>query len=101
MESLGYVMLYFCRGSLPWHGLKTGHEVFLKKRSTSTQDLCQGLPCEFASYIDYTRSLGFDEQPDYAKLRGLFSEALVRARVYHDCVWDWDIKKFLVPKHEW
>jgi casein kinase 1 delta/casein kinase I family protein HRR25 len=66
MESLGYVLLYLSRGSLPWQGLKavTDEErnvlIREKKMSLSVEMLCEGLlPHEFAAYIDYTRSLGF------------------------------------------
>ncbi|KAM7210670.1 casein kinase [Rhypophila decipiens] len=44
-----------------------------KKISLSGKDLCRDtLPSEFATYIDYTRSLGFDDKPNYSYLRELF-----------------------------
>ncbi|KAJ9161136.1 Casein kinase I isoform delta [Coniochaeta hoffmannii] len=72
LESLGYVFVYFARGSLPWQGLKAATDnekderIRQMKESLSGEALCNGiLPGQFATYIDYTRSLGFDDQPDY------------------------------------
>ena len=50
MESLGYVFLYFLRGSLPWQGLKAAtkrhkyERISEKKMSTPIEDLCKGFP---------------------------------------------------------
>ena len=47
MESLGYVLMYFNRGSLPWQGLKATTKLQMrekiseKKMSTSVEILCQ------------------------------------------------------------
>jgi casein kinase I family protein HRR25 len=52
MESLGYVLMYFCRGSLPWQGLRAGTKkqkydrIMEKKMTTSTEVLCRGYPNE-------------------------------------------------------
>jgi hypothetical protein len=35
--------------------------------------LCEGLPAEFAVFLNYTRSLEFKQKPDYQYLRDLFS----------------------------
>ncbi|GJN15397.1 hypothetical protein PR202_gb02308 [Eleusine coracana subsp. coracana] len=57
MESLGYVLMYFLRGSLPWQGLKAGNKkqkyekISERKIATSTEALCRGYPTEFASYF--------------------------------------------------
>ena len=57
MESIGYVLLYFLRGSLPWMGLpgKTKFEKFravkFKKRDTPIDELCKDLPSEFKDYM--------------------------------------------------
>ncbi|KAG8427295.1 serine/threonine protein kinase [Metarhizium acridum] len=54
LEALGYVMLYFCRGSLPWQGLKAAttkqkyDRIMEKKMNTPTEILCHGIPDEFA-----------------------------------------------------
>ncbi|KAL1404121.1 hypothetical protein pipiens_019049 [Culex pipiens pipiens] len=78
MESLGYVMMYFNRGSLPWQGLKATNKkqkyekISEKKMSTPIEVLCKGFPAEFAMYLNYCRSLRFDEGPDYMYLRQLF-----------------------------
>lgn len=78
MESLGYVMMYFNRGSLPWQGLKATNKkqkyekISEKKMSTPIEVLCKGFPAEFAMYLNYCRSLRFEESPDYMYLRQLF-----------------------------
>ena len=52
MESLGYVFMYFLRGSLPWQGLKAAtkrqkyERISEKKMSTPIEDLCKGFSCE-------------------------------------------------------
>ena len=33
--------------------------------STPIDVLCKGAPCEFATYLNYCRSLRFEEKPDY------------------------------------
>ncbi|GKV35738.1 hypothetical protein SLEP1_g43963 [Rubroshorea leprosula] len=98
LESLGYVFMYFLRGSLPWQGLKAGtkkqkyEKICEKKVSTSIEVLCQGYPTEFASYFHYCRALCFDEKPDYAYLRRLFHDLFIREGFQFDDVFDWTMK---------
>jgi hypothetical protein len=95
MESLGYVMLYYLRGSLPWRGLEATSQkkkydlIFEKKRNTSIEVLCRGLPQEFVVYLNYARSLGFDDEPDYDYLRNLFRYLFIREGFQKDYVFDW------------
>ena len=99
LESLGYVMMYFCRGSLPWQGLKAATKkqkydrIMEKKMTTSTEFLTRGFPNEFAIYLNYTRSLRFDDKPDYSYLRKLFRDLFVREGFQYDYVFDWTIFK--------
>ncbi|CAG8708325.1 4678_t:CDS:2, partial [Ambispora leptoticha] len=100
LESLGYVMMYFCRGSLPWQGLKAATKkqkydrIMEKKMTTPTELLCRGFPNEFAIYLNYTRSLRFDDKPDYSYLRKLFRDLFVREGFQYDYVFDWTIFKY-------
>ncbi|KAG6582742.1 Casein kinase 1-like protein 11, partial [Cucurbita argyrosperma subsp. sororia] len=63
LESLGYVLMYFLRGSLPWQGLKAGtkkqkyDKISEKKMLTPVEVLCKSYPSEFTSYFHYCRSL--------------------------------------------
>lgn len=47
MESLGYVLMYFNKGSLPWQGLKAANKkqkyekISEKKMSTNVEVLCK------------------------------------------------------------
>jgi casein kinase I homolog HRR25 len=105
LESLGYVMMYFCRGSLPWQGLKAATKkqkydrIMEKKMTTSTEILCRGFPNEFAIFLNYTRSLRFDDKPDYAYLRKLFRDLFVREGFQYDYVFDWTIFKYVLTFH--
>jgi casein kinase 1 delta/casein kinase I family protein HRR25 len=101
LESLGYVLIYFARGSLPWQGLKAATRkekndmIKEKKESLSGEKLCEGLlPDEFATYIDYTRSLGFENKPDYAYLRKLFRRLFISQGFKYDYIFDWTEKRF-------
>ncbi|CAD7952959.1 unnamed protein product [Amoebophrya sp. A25] len=80
LEAIGHMMFYFLRGNLPWQGLpaKTKDEKYRKikekKIETPIDVLCGGIPEEFGTYLQYVRSLRFQDRPDYAYLRGLFQE---------------------------
>ncbi|XP_076885745.1 casein kinase 1-like protein 2 [Bidens hawaiensis] len=100
LESLGYVLMYFLRGSLPWQGLKAGNKkqkyekISEKKVSTSIESLCRGYPTEFASYFHYCRSLRFDDKPDYAYLKRIFRDLFIREGFQFDYIFDWTILKY-------
>lgn len=98
LESLGYVLMYFIRGSLPWQGLKANtkkqkyERIMDRKMSTSTEQLCKGFPTEFRSYFEYCRSLRFEDRPDYAYLKRLFKELFYRKGFQYDNMFDWTVQ---------
>ncbi|EQL00648.1 casein kinase I isoform delta [Ophiocordyceps sinensis CO18] len=100
LESLGYVLLYFARGSLPWQGMKAANDherselIKNRKMSLSAEELCEGLPQEFTQYIEHARSLAFEERPKYAYLRRLFRRLFTAQGYQHDNVFDWTEKLF-------
>jgi casein kinase 1 delta len=100
MESLGYVFMYFLRGSLPWQGLKAAtkrqkyERISEKKMSTPIEELCKTFPSEFATYLNFCRSLRFDDKPDYSYLRQLFRNLFHRQGFTYDYVFDWNMLKF-------
>lgn len=101
MEALGYMIVYFIRGSLPWQGIK-GHNqttrdqlVLEQKQKISTAELCEGLPDEFATYLDYVRNLRYHDKPDYNYLRQTFRDLFHRYHFEYDNVYDWTIREFL------
>jgi casein kinase 1 len=100
LESLGYVLMYFLRGSLPWQGLKAGtkkqkyEKISEKKMSTPIEVLCKAYPSEFASYFHYCRSLRFDDKPDYAYLKRIFRDLFIREGILQ-------VNKFVILSVIW
>jgi len=94
LESLGYVFMYFLRGSLPWQGLKARNKhryqkIIEKKQTTTIEELCEGYPEEFGVYLNYVRKLDFEETPDYDYLRRLFANVMRKNNDVDDGVYDW------------
>ena len=110
LESVGYVLMYFLRGNLPWQGLKVRSKedrykkILEKKRETTTEDLCKDFPREFFEYVDYTRNLEYEENPDYDFLRKKFTDVLKELNEEMDYIYDWttgtDLKKRVNKKKE-
>lgn len=79
LESVGYMLVYFLKGGLPWQGAKkkagrTHIECIGDiKNSTHLDVLCENIPECFKEYIILTRSIDFSGEPDYDKLRQLFT----------------------------
>ncbi|EAN83292.1 casein kinase, putative [Trypanosoma cruzi] len=99
LEGIGYILMYFLRGSLPWQGLPaaTKQEKYVAiakcKMSLSLETLCKGFPAEFAAYLNYTRGLRFEDKPDYSYLKRLFRELFIREGYHVDYVFDWTLKR--------
>lgn len=95
LEAIGYVLIYFSRGHLPWQGFKasTKEEKYRKiaecKISTSMEKLTKSCHPVFATYMNYCRALRFEDRPDYAYLRRLFKDVFKREGFNHDGVFDW------------
>jgi len=103
LEALGYVLMYFLRGSLPWQGLKAATKkqkydmISEKKMSTPVEVLCRGYPSEFGTYLNYCRSLKFADKPDYSYLRKMFKDLFFREGYAYDHNFDWTLKNQSAP----
>lgn len=121
IESLGYVLMYFLRGSLPWQGLKAAtkkqkyERISERRMGTPIDVLCRGYPSEFVTYFQYVRSLRFDDKPDYSYLRKLLRDLFVAEGMQrcgektqqHRCsgftwdyVFDWTIMKYAFAREQ-
>ena len=95
LESLGYMMIYFCKGELPWMNVKGKtkeikyKKIMEKKLEMKPDILCQGLPDEFNQYFKYVRELQFTEEPKYDFLLGLFNSAMKKNNIKNDFKFDW------------
>lgn len=89
LESIGYMLLYFVHGKLPWQGLpvnnssNTGNNdkyenIFITKKMIHLDELCANLPPEYYHYMLYVRSLKFTQEPNYRYLITMFTKLLYR-----------------------
>ena len=99
LEALGYILVYFLRGDLPWQGLKAKNmkekyeKIKEKKVTTQLSDLCKGFPEETQTFISYARELRFEDKPDYSYLKKLIRQMAERENIQFDYDFDWVQKK--------
>lgn len=95
LESIGYLLIYFLKGSLPWQSAKAQNKTERYKQiadckmNTPVEELCKDLPQEFTTYMTYVRGLSFTDQPDYKFLKKLFRQCLVERGHRFDLEYDW------------
>ncbi len=96
LEGLGYVLLYFILGDLPWHGMRadTKEERYNKimecKSALSIEELCEGLPSVFAKYMYYCKGLTFEQAPDYSMLKRMFKDYFLKCDYDKEFDFDWN-----------
>ncbi len=95
LESVGYCLIYFMKGELPWQSLKSkvpierSNKVMEIKIQTSIESLCKGCPKEMEIFMHYVRDLRFDEKPDYSYLRKILRDVAQSNNIVYDGVFDW------------
>ena len=94
LESLAYVLISLYKG-LPWDKVKSKNieEVSKKiidmKLNIDTKIVCEGMPSEIGEFLKYTRSLDFEEKPNYSYLLNLFYQILNNISEINDYVFSW------------
>lgn len=94
LESVGYMLVYFLNGVLPWQGLKEKkNEDKIKligdtKRWTSLSKLCKDLPNCFLEYIKYCRKLSFNDKPNYEHLKKLLTDEAIKSNSKSEFCWN-------------
>lgn len=95
LESLGYMLIYLYKNKLPWEDIDSNnlrdvaYKLFDIKALFPINDLCKDLPYEMTEYMIYTKSLKFDEKPNYSYLRKLFEIMLTKISSANDLKFSW------------
>ena len=69
-----------------------------KKKEISTEELCAECPKVFYEFVNYSKKLGFNEEPKYDEYKNKFVNYIVnKKKEKFDYIFDWttedDIKK--------
>ena len=82
LQSLGYMLIYFIKGELPWSdiNIKNTEEkikiILEMKKSIKNDELTQGLPEEIKIFMDYISKMKFEEEPNYSYLKKLILDVI-------------------------
>jgi len=78
LESLGYMMLYFYLGELPWQDLIVGSNKTINEEIKQMKKnlKLEGLPEVLVNYIKYIKSMEFVENPNYFLIIDNFKRAI-------------------------
>ena len=94
--SLGYMLVYLIKRSLPWRkefkGLtkKKYAETLHNKDSDGNGELFKKIPQELIEYIKYAKNIKFEEEPNYQYLRSLFYNLLEKKNLnYRTLIFSW------------
>lgn len=80
--SIGYVLADLCLGQLPWSNItiqdknERRNRIQIMKRSRQATEMFHETNLSMTEYMDIVQNLGFEEYPEYSKLRQLFREDL-------------------------
>ena len=108
LESLGYILVYFLKGKLPWMNINYQNKanmlsseqknllILKKKQETSLEQLCENLPVEFLEYFKYVKELNFNEIPDYQMLIKKFKKLFKDPE--QNLTFDWENNKINTKK---
>ena len=99
IEVIAYNLIYFAKGKLPWQGIKSKNKkdkykkIMESKQEYGEEKLCEGLPEEFPTLLQYARKLDFEEKPDYKNIKIMFKQLIKDKKQKLDWKFDWDIVK--------
>ena len=73
LESLGFVLLYLLKGSLPWQEVSSDYDKIMEMKQSMlrSESLFANTPSCFKQYFKYIATLGFPDRPDYGHMRDL------------------------------
>ena len=95
LESVGYILIYFLKGKLPWQNIKATtkedkyQKILEKKMEISSKELYKGYPNELAEFLEYTKNIEYNERPNYDMLRKLFDDIMLKEKYNYDYIYDW------------
>ena len=98
LESLGYTLIYFLKGTLPWHQIPDdlkhctpiwALKMTLIRSKIYFEDLYDNIPIEFKTYLKYVADLRFLSEPNYDYLQNLFRDLMKKEGHDYDFKYDW------------
>jgi serine/threonine protein kinase len=98
LESVGHLLIYLLKGCLPWQNLQATNkkekydQILQKKVETPIDILCQNLPMEFGSFLEYCRKMKFNERPDYSYILRMFKDLFFKHGYIYDMIYDWSLQ---------
>ncbi len=96
LESLGYILIYLYKGSLPWQNIRNDtdknkkYKIISKLKSEKNifHKCLENMPIEFKVFLDYSKNLKFEDEPKYEELINIFIN-LFKRRGYHSSRFSW------------
>jgi serine/threonine protein kinase len=94
LEAICYILIYLYKSTLPWANIKhkdkkTKYNLILEQKQKITEEeLCKGMGDAesirvYTALLKYTKSLDFDETPDYHSFIKIFQQ-LFEKKQYHN-----------------
>lgn len=84
LESIGYMLIYFILGRLPWQGIAGGDQceryerIYAIKKSIRLEELCHSASSEYYHYMLYVRTLKYDHEPNYRYISRMWTQLVDR-----------------------